>query len=55
MLVPKEPDLSTKGIVIAIADGISSSEVSHIASEASARGLLDDYFCTSQTRLVKNQ
>lgn len=53
MLVPKEPLLSTKGIAIAIADGISSSEVSHIASEASVRGLLDDYFCTSETWSVK--
>jgi serine/threonine protein phosphatase PrpC len=53
VLVPKEPLLSTKGIVIAIADGISSSEVSHIASEVSVRGLLDDYFCTSETWSVK--
>lgn len=53
VLVPKEPMLSTKGIAIAIADGISSSEVSHIASEASVRGLLDDYFCTSETWSVK--
>jgi serine/threonine protein phosphatase PrpC len=53
VLVPKEPLLSSKGIAIAIADGISSSEVSHIASEASIRGLLDDYFCTSETWSVK--
>jgi serine/threonine protein kinase len=53
VLVPKEPLLSSKGIAIAIADGISSSEVSHIASEASVRGLLDDYFCTSETWSVK--
>jgi serine/threonine protein phosphatase PrpC/ribosomal protein L39E len=51
--VPKEPVLSTKGIAIAIADGISSSEVSHIASEVSVRSLLDDYFCTSETWSVK--
>lgn len=53
LLVPKEPLLSSKGIAIAIADGISSSDVSHIASEASVRGLLDDYFCTSETWSVK--
>jgi serine/threonine protein phosphatase PrpC/ribosomal protein L39E len=53
VLVPKEPVLSTKGIAIAIADGISSSDVSHIASEASVRSLLDDYFCTSETWSVK--
>ena len=51
--VPKEPVLSTKGIAIAIADGISSSAVSHIASEVSVRSLLDDYFCTSETWSVK--
>lgn len=51
--VPKEPLLSSKGIAVAIADGISSSNVSHIASEASVRGLLDDYFCTSETWSVK--
>jgi serine/threonine protein phosphatase PrpC/ribosomal protein L39E len=53
VLVPKEPLLSSKGIAIAIADGISSSEVSHIASEATVRGLLDDYYCTSETWSVK--
>jgi serine/threonine protein phosphatase PrpC len=53
VLVPKEPLLSFKGIAIAIADGISSSNVSHIASEASVRSLLDDYFCTSETWSVK--
>jgi serine/threonine protein phosphatase PrpC len=53
VLVPKEPVLSTKGIAIAIADGISTSEVSHIASETSVRSLLDDYFCTSETWSVK--
>ena len=53
VLVPKEPVLSTKGIAIAIADGISTSEVSHIASESSVRGFLDDYFCTSETWSVK--
>ncbi|MGJ8679851.1 protein kinase domain-containing protein [Paraglaciecola sp.] len=51
--VPKEPQLSTKGIVAAIADGISSSQVSHIASEASVRSILDDYYCTSETWSVK--
>ncbi|MEP2652547.1 MAG: bifunctional protein-serine/threonine kinase/phosphatase [Paraglaciecola sp.] len=53
VMVPTEPQLSTKGIVAAIADGISSSEVSHIASESSVRSLLDDYYCTSETWSVK--
>ena len=53
VMLPSEPQLSTKGIVVAIADGISSSEVSHIASEASVRSLLEDYYCTSETWSVK--
>jgi serine/threonine protein phosphatase PrpC len=51
--VPNEPQLSTKGVVAAIADGISSSQVSHIASESSVRSLLEDYYCTSETWSVK--
>ncbi|MFT2090139.1 protein kinase domain-containing protein [Paraglaciecola sp. 2405UD69-4] len=53
VMVPSEPQLSTKGIVAAIADGISSSDVSHIASESSVRSLLEDYYCTSETWSVK--
>lgn len=49
VMVPKEPQLSTKGVVAAVADGISSSQVSHIASESSVRSLLDDYYHTSET------
>lgn len=51
--VPNEPHLSTKGIAIAIADGISSSDVSQIASQASVRSFLEDYYCTSETWTVK--
>lgn len=36
-----------------MADGISSSDVSHIASEAAVHGFLDDYFCTSDTWSVR--
>lgn len=36
-----------------MADGISSSEVSHIASEASVKGFLEDYYCTSDAWSVK--
>ena len=46
-LIPAEPLLSTKGIAIALADGISSSAVSQVASESAVRGFLDDYYCTS--------
>ena len=53
VMIPTEPQLSTKGIVAAIADGISTSQVSHIASEACVRSLLEDYYCTSETWSVK--
>ena len=51
--IPKEPQLSSKGIAIALADGISSSEVSHIASQSAVTGFLDDYYCTSDSWSVK--
>ncbi len=53
VLVPKEPLLSTKGIAIALADGIGSSDVSQIASEFAVMGFLDDYYCTSEAWSVK--
>ncbi len=53
VLVPKEPLLSAKGIVIALADGIGSSEVSQVAAEFSVRAFLDDYYCTSEAWSVK--
>lgn len=51
--IPKEPQLSSKGVAIALADGISSSDVSHIASESAVAGFLDDYYCTSDAWSVK--
>ncbi|MBL1320967.1 MAG: bifunctional protein-serine/threonine kinase/phosphatase [Methylophaga sp.] len=51
--MPDDALLTSKGIAIALADGISSSNVSQIASEASVRGFLDDYFCTSEAWSVK--
>ncbi len=53
VLVPKEPLLSAKGIAIALADGIGSSEVSQIASEFAVQSLLEDYYCTSEAWSVK--
>ncbi|HTD89963.1 MAG TPA: bifunctional protein-serine/threonine kinase/phosphatase [Burkholderiales bacterium] len=50
---PLEPLLSSKGIAIALADGISSSDVSHVASESTVKGFLEDYFCTSEAWSVK--
>ncbi len=51
--IPEEPQLTSKGIAIAIADGISSSDVGQEASEATVSGFLDDYFCTSEAWSVK--
>ncbi|WP_340124631.1 protein phosphatase 2C domain-containing protein [Methylobacter svalbardensis] len=45
--------MSSKGIAIGLADGISSSDVSHIASQAAVTGFLEDYFCTSEAWSVK--
>ncbi len=51
--IPEEPQLTSKGIAIALADGISSSDVGQIASEATVTGFLEDYFCTSDAWSVK--
>ena len=51
--VPKEPQLGAKGIAIAIADGISSSDVSDVAAQYPVSGFLADYFCTSDAWSVR--
>jgi serine/threonine protein kinase len=53
VLVPNEPLLSLKGIAVVLADGISSSNVSHIASESAVKSFLTDYYCTSESWSVK--
>src|SRR3954466_13381133 len=52
-LIPTEPLLSTKGIAIVLADGISTSNVSHIASESAVKSFLTDYYCTPESWSVK--
>jgi len=52
-LTPEESLLSSKGVVIALADGISSSEVSQLASETAVKGFIEDYYATSETWSVK--
>ena len=54
LLAPQEPLLTSKGIAMAIADGISSSDVSQIASASSVKGFLNDYFATSEAWSVKS-
>src|ERR1700712_5883461 len=53
VLIPVEPLLSLKGIAIVLADGISSSSVSRIASESAVKSFLTDYYCTSESWSVK--
>ena len=53
LTIPQEPQLSSKGIAIALADGISSSDVSDLASQTAVTGFLTDYFCTSEAWSVK--
>ncbi|MEJ2346508.1 MAG: bifunctional protein-serine/threonine kinase/phosphatase [Gammaproteobacteria bacterium] len=51
--VPLEPQLTTKGVAFCLADGISSSNVSQIASQAAVNGFLTDYYCTPDAWSVK--
>src|SRR5437868_10930775 len=53
VLIPNEPLLSAKGISVVLADGISSSSVSHVAAESTVKGFLTDYYCTSDAWSVK--
>jgi len=53
VLVPEQVLLETKGIAMAIADGMSSSEAAKEASETCVRSFLDDYFATHQSWTVK--
>ncbi|MES1195523.1 MAG: bifunctional protein-serine/threonine kinase/phosphatase, partial [Steroidobacter sp.] len=51
--IPKKPLLNLKGVAVAIADGISTSQVSQIASQSAVKSFFEDYFCTSETWTVK--
>ena len=51
--IPQNSQLALKGVALASADGISSSEFSHIASETAVSNFLDDYYCTSETWTVQ--
>jgi serine/threonine protein phosphatase PrpC len=50
---PAEPLLSSKGVAIALADGIGSSDVSQVAAEFAVMAFLDDYYSTSETWSVR--
>jgi serine/threonine protein phosphatase PrpC/aminoglycoside phosphotransferase len=52
-ILAEEPLLGTKGMAMALADGISSSDVSYIASETSVKGFFEDYYATPDSWSVK--
>jgi serine/threonine protein phosphatase PrpC len=52
-LLPEGRVLASRGVALALSDGISSSPVSGIASEAAVKSFLTDYYCTSDTWSVK--
>ena len=51
--IPKEPQFTNKGIAVAIADGISSSDVSQTASKVCVTSFLIDYFSTPESWSVR--
>jgi len=51
--IPREPLLSSKGVGVALADGISSSGVSQVASQTAIKGFFEDYYSTPESWSVK--
>ena len=52
--IPENHSLKNKGIVIAIADGMSSSEAGKEASHACINGFISDYYSTPDSWSVQN-
>lgn len=52
-VIPRAPLASTKGAALALADGISSSAVSHVASATAVAAFLDDYYATADAWSVR--
>ncbi|MEO8523803.1 MAG: bifunctional protein-serine/threonine kinase/phosphatase [Caldimonas sp.] len=52
-IVPGDLRKVSKGIVVALADGIGSSAVAHIASATAVRGFLCDYYATPDAWSVR--
>jgi protein phosphatase len=46
LVCPDEPELSVRGAVLALADGVSANGAGRPAAEAAARALLADYYAT---------
>ena len=53
ILVPDTNQQMIKGIAMAVADGISTSNLSHIASHTAVNSFFSDYFCTPEAWSVK--
>jgi serine/threonine protein phosphatase PrpC len=53
VLIPEGHEKISRGIIAAIADGISSSDVSQEASEVTISSLLQDYYATPESWSVK--
>ncbi len=53
-VVPEPPLAATKGVAIALADGISTSLHGRIAAETAVKSFLSDYYCTSEAWSVKS-
>lgn len=53
MLVPEGQALQLKGVAIAIADGMSSSEAARLAAEYAVKGFLNDYYATPDSWTVR--
>ncbi|MFI3189239.1 protein kinase [Crenothrix sp. D3] len=53
-LIPKEPQLTYKGIVAAIADGMSGSDAGKQASQCCVSSFLADYYSTPDSWSVKH-
>ena len=52
-MMPEEPQLTSKGIAIAIADGVSSSLSGREAAESCVASFLSDYYSTPESWTVK--
>jgi len=52
-MMPEEPQLTSKGIAIAIADGVSSSLAGREAAESCVASFLSDYYSTPDSWTVK--
>ena len=53
VIVPNEPQLTHKGIVAAIADGMSGSDAGKLASQSCVGSFLSDYYSTPDSWSVK--